>query len=1092
MPRQLKSTGQALDLLFALTFDDDNTTLKEFVDPDVNDGMVVDAGVTFGTTTFKGQTRGWFQTTADGAFDFEGISFTSPDQAVGPASSNVSIVMLCAGSGTGNNNKFWISFNGDVHGLGTDGAGKAHITFGGTGCSGTTTIPTDGTTKFFVAGNWSGPSGTEDGEIYYAAEASSDVALENTEDIGSFGSDVPLTHIGGPPGNGNLPFKCIAIYMFDGLRTLSQLQALFDDDLDELFGEAEPGTIADTAARFSGGASNSNPDASIGGAESSRAILTGTGLDGVRNNLFDPITPAQASSGHTDYRCFYLHGDPDGDLATVTLWIHANAANANTTFAIGLDPAGVGGTAATPANETTAPAGVTFSTPSSGSPLSVSGTLTANSKQAVWIRRTVTAGAAFTALDSLTIRASDGSGTKDFVFQHCIQATEARTWTAIGTNTMADQDPCPGNGCSFSGSGGQDAVMTAFNGGVLRQTDTAIDLLVWGGGHGDYAGNEVYRFNVLTKLWAALTSPSTPTGGSEASGKYGDGLPRSTHTYSYLEYDRDNDGMFVAAIPVTFPNAQTSTQAFRFNSSDNTWDTTLPAGGPANPIGGSVGGGDEGVTCYVTGRHQIWYQPASSRDNWALYNTLTDTWGDYQGGSGTHRSVVVACYDSRRHKVYGLGGQGSSNIIVWDLHAGGNHSTQATTGANAATITAATTLGAVYDELLDAVISWNGGQTLHVLNLSTFAWTTLTVSGATPSSPKANGTYGRFRWIRPCSTYPAGGYIVVNDNNEQVYLFAAESAGTVTAAAAGIGPGVGQCVGRLLLNAAAMGIGSSSVHAAGSQLASGIAQACGMGIGAETAVLLVSGTANAAGAGVGQIQASAIVNAIAQGISASSAHTLSAALVAAIAQACGTSAGAFSQLQGLLVTGAAQGIGIGIGTGFAAELLAGSAHGAAVGAAHAREAVVISAAAQAVSASQSAGAPMLLTKADAQAIAIAAGLFSQTTSGIVSGAAIGISDGIGAGTAALVIQARADADAIGIANALAAQLLKAEAQGCGIGTGIPAAALVLGASAEAVAESIGVVLAQSGSQVLQAVRVIYVSRESRTIIVPRDRSQKLN
>src|SRR5688572_5772297 len=159
MPRSLKSTGQALDLLFALTFDDDNTTLKEFVDPDVNDSMVVAAGVNFGTTTFKSQTRGWFETVADGGFSFDGISFGGgPNvQAIAPAANSVSIVMLFAGSGTGANNQFWVAFNGDVHGLGVDGSGKLFITFGGTGCDGGTTIPTDGTTKFFAAGNWNGP-----------------------------------------------------------------------------------------------------------------------------------------------------------------------------------------------------------------------------------------------------------------------------------------------------------------------------------------------------------------------------------------------------------------------------------------------------------------------------------------------------------------------------------------------------------------------------------------------------------------------------------------------------------------------------------------------------------------------------------------------------------------------------------------------------------------------------------------------------------------------------------------------------------------------------------------------------------------------
>ncbi len=51
----------------------------------------------------------------------------------------------------------------------------------------------------------------------------------------------------------------------------------------------------------SGGAGNSDPDASLGGIISTTQIT-----DASDNNLFDDVTGDEASSGDTEYRGFYL------------------------------------------------------------------------------------------------------------------------------------------------------------------------------------------------------------------------------------------------------------------------------------------------------------------------------------------------------------------------------------------------------------------------------------------------------------------------------------------------------------------------------------------------------------------------------------------------------------------------------------------------------------------------------------------------------------------------------------------------------------------------------------------------------------------
>lgn len=150
---------------------------------------------------------------------------------------------------------------------------------------------------------------------------------------------------------------------------------------------------------LSGGGSNTVPIASLGGARSS----TIAGSD-----LFDTVTGDESAAGDTEYRCVYFRNeDSDSDgLINPMVWILSNTPSADTTIAIGVDPAGKNGTGTTVVNENTAPAGVSFSSPASkGAGLALPGTPYAqNEYVAVWLRRTVNAGAAAAASDPATIR----------------------------------------------------------------------------------------------------------------------------------------------------------------------------------------------------------------------------------------------------------------------------------------------------------------------------------------------------------------------------------------------------------------------------------------------------------------------------------------------------------------------------------------------------------------------------------------------------------------------------------------------------------------------------------------------------------------
>lgn len=148
-----------------------------------------------------------------------------------------------------------------------------------------------------------------------------------------------------------------------------------------------------SVAAAAGDTTAGTPATSLGDQVSTTAITTAT-----LNNLWDDVSGAEASAGDVEYRCiFVLNNHASLTLVGANTYITSQTAGGGT-IDMGLDPAaisakGSGSTqAATIANESSAPAGVTFSSPTSGSPL-VIGDLAPGQVKGIWLRRTVTAGA---------------------------------------------------------------------------------------------------------------------------------------------------------------------------------------------------------------------------------------------------------------------------------------------------------------------------------------------------------------------------------------------------------------------------------------------------------------------------------------------------------------------------------------------------------------------------------------------------------------------------------------------------------------------------------------------------------------------------
>lgn len=147
-----------------------------------------------------------------------------------------------------------------------------------------------------------------------------------------------------------------------------------------------------------------DPNASLG-----KYISTTEWAGGTINDLFDNVSGAENAASTVDYRCIFFHNS-HASLAwqSPKVWVSAQVSG-GTSVAIGVDTNAqslIGASAAQAvevANETTAPSGVSFSTPTTeGTALSLGSTLDAGKCVAIWFRRTAANSAALDA-DGVTL-----------------------------------------------------------------------------------------------------------------------------------------------------------------------------------------------------------------------------------------------------------------------------------------------------------------------------------------------------------------------------------------------------------------------------------------------------------------------------------------------------------------------------------------------------------------------------------------------------------------------------------------------------------------------------------------------------------------
>jgi hypothetical protein len=298
-------------------------------------------------------------------------------------------------------------------------------------------------------------------------------------------------------------------------------------------------------------------------------------------------------------------------------------------------------------------------------------------------------------------------------------------------------------------------IMDAWSGGAY---DTKRDwLLINGGGHGDYSGNDTYAFSTdslkWTRIFTGTDSSIIPSNNSNPA--YVDGNPASRHTYDGLTYLPDQDAMFMIGGSIfnlgTFYN-----DAWSFGIADTTW----------------TGKAGYGVDLQVMNYVESDYDPVSKKVLAHMYGLLkqydpvADTWSEV-GSASASWSGIVAAHDYKRNKFVVMG---NGTFVVYNLNDTWpvtGHTT-ATTG-DTAIVSAPVFPGFVYDPVADRMVAWGGNSVVYTLNMDTMVWTRhLPAAGntVTPPAQATQGTHGRFQYVPSKNVY-----VAVNDIDQDVYFY---------------------------------------------------------------------------------------------------------------------------------------------------------------------------------------------------------------------------------------------------------------------------------------------------------------------------------
>jgi hypothetical protein len=354
-----------------------------------------------------------------------------------------------------------------------------------------------------------------------------------------------------------------------------------------------------------------------------------------------------------------------------------------------------------------------------------------------------------------------------------LDALEAGQWCEVPGSHLntpgVRPDPVPPGALAVG-------VIAPWSGGAYdRKRDR---LIVWGGGHMDYAGNEIYVFDLGTLRWSRVSDPARNVGGDERSGYYpsNDGTlavdtqqPRARHTYNYVQYVDSIDRFCSVGSSGPYPSGQTgSAHVDCFDFDTHRWQQLADT--PSYGIGAK--------TAYDCRTGHVWVQGTVSQYGFSELDPAANRWSLRRPDDEDLRYVYgqTADIDPGARRMVAIG---QGKVVVWNLADPTKVTRTYPAVRGDLEILGRPAPGLAYDFRAQKLVGWAGGTDVFTVEADD-ANAVVTRRPAAASNRVAaaalvadgNGTFGRFRYVPSRNLF-----IVVNGINSNVALYRHQAGG---------------------------------------------------------------------------------------------------------------------------------------------------------------------------------------------------------------------------------------------------------------------------------------------------------------------------
>jgi hypothetical protein len=323
-----------------------------------------------------------------------------------------------------------------------------------------------------------------------------------------------------------------------------------------------------------------------------------------------------------------------------------------------------------------------------------------------------------------------------------------QSWYAAPNSHMRDV-------CPPSGFGGKDyefdyfcsSAIGAWSGGAY---DTLRNrMIIWGGGHNDYYGNELYAFDVNTLSWERLTDPDLDFElYQDCVETHASGNPVSRHTYGGLAYITHADRFFAHGGSLACGGGWSGQKTWVFNFDTGTWQERARANTPSGDTINEYTVYDPVSQKVYLFIHGELFDYDYDQDRWSHLDNDEISWSAFGVAMDTKRNVIVAA--------------GNGSVWAYDLSQQ-SYQRQYWSTSGGGEIVNAYAPGLEYDPIRDRIVGWAGGD-IYSLDVETKQWT----RESAPGGPEkvVRDTFGRFRYVPEYDVF-----IAVSHVDEEVYFY---------------------------------------------------------------------------------------------------------------------------------------------------------------------------------------------------------------------------------------------------------------------------------------------------------------------------------